>query len=362
MSIRRPFFGFTLVELLVVIAIIGILIALLLPAVQAAREAARRMQCMNNLKQFGIALHNHHASYDRFPGIGATENAAVTTNNMYSVQARLLPFTESTSLHDMIDYEQPVAAATGGMGSPLAFRYHLHDVVQSRIPIMSCPSSTENGLIASGFKRFTDVDNTTFEDCLTAPGNYVLCNGNDIFRIGATMEFDGKKTLKTNGLFHYGSNYSIAAVTDGTSNTIAMSESCNGDGQTRPAMTLDEVRDNKIYKSTIATNLDLSATYADPQALAAANTGSYTQGSNRCTSWVFGAPYCSVFSAFLPPNSTIPSCNWMNYGYYAASSNHSGGVNILRVDGSTTFVSETINYKTWKAMATISGGETESMQ
>jgi prepilin-type processing-associated H-X9-DG protein len=351
------------VELLVVIAIIGVLIALLLPAVQAAREAARRMSCTNNLKQFGLALHNYHATMDCFPGLGNEGNAVGTspTNQMYSVQARILPFMEGVAIHEKIDYKQGNGQATAGMGSKVGFFYHLYDVVGTRLTVMQCPSSANSGLVNGVFARYTDAANSSFEDCETAPINYVLCNGDDIFRISAGTEFNSKKTLKTNGLFHYLSCYNIAAVTDGTSNTWAMSEAANADGQAYSAMSIDEVAEKKLHRFLIGSNLSLkdssNNTWADPATLKANNTGNQNWNAQRGTSWIIGAPYCSVFSAFLPPNSTIPSANWMNFGFYGASSYHSGGVNTLRVDGSVTFISDTINYSAWRAGATIADGE-----
>lgn len=98
----RPLHGFSLVELLVVITIIGILVSLILPAVQAAREAARRMTCSNNLKQIGLALHNYHSQHTCFPGLGASSLAS------FSIQARLLPFVEQTNLQNLIDFAQPL--------------------------------------------------------------------------------------------------------------------------------------------------------------------------------------------------------------------------------------------------------------
>ncbi|MDR1963336.1 MAG: DUF1559 domain-containing protein, partial [Planctomycetaceae bacterium] len=248
----RPNRGFTLVELLVVIAIIGVLIAMLLPAVQAAREAARRMQCANNLKQYGLALHNYHSTFDCFPGIGNDGNAVLfgatssATSAMYSVQARLLPYMEQQQLHIAIDYSQNLMEG-GSRGAQITFLYHVRDVVQARF--MTCPSDplANDTAIPGSFKRYTNPANSVSEDCPTAPGSYVLCNGDDIFRIG-TSTIDGKATTVTNGLFHYYSCYNIAAVTDGTSNTMAMSEAAISDGQTYPAMTLAEVQDAKLHR------------------------------------------------------------------------------------------------------------------
>lgn len=366
MNVRKSKFGFTLVELLVVIAIIGILIALLLPAVQSAREAARRMQCNNNLKQFGLALHNYHSTFDCFPGIGNDGRVTVDslTNSAYSVQARLLPYMEFASLHDLIDYSQALYTGGGHSGSS-AFGYHVHDAVQMHPSFMTCPSDPmSRQLIPGAFDRYTDAEHSATETCPTAPGSYVLCSGNNVFRISATTEWNDQKTLKTGGLFHYGSAYNIAAVTDGTSNTMAMSEAAISDGQSYSSMSIEDVQDKKLYKHLVGVTFTLKDgsgnVWSDPDTLAANNTGNKSWASYRCSSWILGAPYCSIYGAFLPPNSKVPSANWMNHGIYGAYSYHSGGVNVLRVDGSVGFVSDTINYDVWKGAATIGGGEVMS--
>ncbi|GHT23987.1 Ta11 non-LTR retroelement [Planctomycetales bacterium] len=364
MSKRKRLFGFTLVELLVVIAVIGVLISLLLPAVQAARAAARRMSCANNLKQFGLGLHNFHTTYNRFPGIGNDGEVGTSpTNQMYSVQARLLPYMEAASTYVGIDFEKPLVQSTGGMGAALAFSYDLREIIQQNLPVMLCPSVKNDSLVDAGFRVYTDEEKTTFVSTKTAPGNYVLCSGDGIFRISQTTEFDGKKTLVTGGLFHYFSKYNSSSIIDGLSNTLAMSESLFPDGDDYPQMTLSEIqnRSDDAHKFLIGSNLTLrdsqNNTWKAPETLQANNTGSYSYNLNRCASWIFGSPYCTTFSTFLLPNSKIPSCNWMNFGYYSAASNHTGGVNVLRADGSVCFISDTIDYTLWKAAATIAGEE-----
>jgi prepilin-type N-terminal cleavage/methylation domain-containing protein len=367
--------GFTLVELLVVIAIIGMLIALLLPAVQAAREAARRMSCTNNLKQFGLALHNYHASFDCFPGMGSDGHGMTgssLTNSMFSVQARLLPYMEQQQLHGLIDYSKGLIAAGGGHSGTPAFGFHVHDAVQLLLPLMTCPSDPQGKKLATGggFQRFTDATEATTEDCPTAPGSYVLNFGSDIFRISRTTEWNGEKKLETNGLFYYDSCLGINAVTDGTSNTLAMSEAAISDGN-RPAtsMTLQEIKDAKLEKMltiTLAMSrapLATGTTYdlvANPSAVASGlGASAYGVAAYRGCSWIAGAPYSSVFGTFIEPNSRIiPSVNWMNHGIYGATSYHPGGVVVVLVDGSVRFVSETINYETWRSAGTVGGGET----
>jgi len=125
--------GFTLVELLVVIAIIGILVGLLLPAVQAAREAARRMSCSNNVRQIGLATMNYEAALKRFPGL--------LGSSTYSAQARILPYMEQNSLHDLINYNRPLL-----LGPVFAARFDpaLANVISQRIPTFLCPSDGED--------------------------------------------------------------------------------------------------------------------------------------------------------------------------------------------------------------------------
>lgn len=365
MSTRKSLSGFTLVELLVVIAIIGVLIALLLPAVQSAREAARRMQCSNNLKQYGLALHNYHSSLDCFPGIG-TDGHGVTgtsaTNSNYSIQARLLPYLEMPHLHGLIDYKKPLIASGSGMGGLPTFGHHVYEVISKRISFMTCPSDPmAYQLLPSEQEVFTNAAETVSEHAMTAPGSYMTCTGDDIFRTSTTTAYNGIKGYKTNGLFHIDSCYNIAAVTDGTSNTMAMSEACISDGQTYANMSIQAVQEAKLQHHLLGSSFTLATnpTDPDPETLAANNSGSKGWKATRGIVWIFGAPQYSAYGAFLPPNSKYPSMNRMNNGYFGAYSYHAGGVNVLRVDGSVILVSNTIDYETWKAAATIAGSESQ---
>ncbi|MBU4272558.1 MAG: DUF1559 domain-containing protein, partial [Planctomycetes bacterium] len=150
----RP--GFSLVELLVVITIIGILISLLLPAVQAAREAARRMSCANNLKQIGLALHNYHSHYNCFPGLGTT------TSTSFSVQAKLLPFVEQENLRNLIDFTQPLYL---GSSHSQTLNPAQAAAARTRLSLFRCPS---------------DAGEDMYEEKpgeVLAGGNYVVCGG-----------------------------------------------------------------------------------------------------------------------------------------------------------------------------------------
>jgi prepilin-type processing-associated H-X9-DG protein len=354
----------------VVIAIIGVLIALLLPAVQAAREAARRMSCTNNLKQLGIGLHNYHSTFDCFPGIGNAGNIATTTSpthDQYSVKATLLPYLELPQLHGLIDYSKGLTDG-GGHDGAYSFGYHVYNAIETQVSPFNCPSDPRSRTLITGkVERYTDAAHSASEICATAPGNYVVCHGDQGFPVGTSSKVNGVTyATKTNGLFHYFSCYSIASVTDGTSNTMAMSESIIGDGTILAATPLTTIQANKLYREKIGVTITWITT--DPwnseftyENLAANYTT--TGGANpkwdgsRCIAWIHGIPYSSVYTAFLLPNSKVPSAMRMNTGFYGSYSYHSGGVNVLRVDGSGTFVSDTINYATWRAAATRDNGE-----
>ncbi|MDR2346008.1 MAG: DUF1559 domain-containing protein [Planctomycetaceae bacterium] len=375
---RLKFLAFTLVELLVVIAIIGVLIALLLPAVQAAREAARRMSCSSNLRQFGIALHNYHSVYECFPGIGSDGHGMVgssMTNSVYSVQSRLLPFMEQESLQGMINYNNPLISSGGGHAGASAFGFHVHDIVQTFLSIMTCPSDPNRRTLSTGgsYNRYTDSAETTTESCPTAPCSYMICYGSDIFRISQSTMWNGILTFKTDGLFHYDSCISINAISDGTSNTVAMSESAIC-GPNLPASftNAQEIFDQKLEKVLTITTTN-TAIISDgstnrmlrpnPQDIRSQLTGTINVGRYRGCSWVHGAPYATVFGTFIEPNSSskhIPSINWMNHGLYSAASYHTNGINVLLADGSVHFVNNSVDYNTWRGAGTISNGEVSS--
>ena len=335
--------GFTLVELLVVIAIIGMLIGLLLPAVQAAREAARRMQCSNHLKQFGLAAHNYHSALDCFPGLGA--DSATT----YSVQARLTPYMERQEIHDMIDFNTPIMHGTGHTAT---FNPTIIPWAKASAPFFRCPSD--------GAAKEIPSDLAVGENF--APSNYVVCTGSGLAKPGDySAMMPGYDGVKTNGLFHFTSAYNIAAVTDGTSNTMMMSESGIGDGSdkiTGSELSLADCKKQKrqrILYGQLSGSEHLAA--SDPVALEAGLNPPTYWLTNRCTTWIIGRFHYTTYGAFLLPNSETPSAWYMNGGHFSAQSYHSGGVNILLVDGSVRFVPNTISYDCWKAAATIAQAE-----
>jgi prepilin-type N-terminal cleavage/methylation domain-containing protein/prepilin-type processing-associated H-X9-DG protein len=353
-------FGFTLVELLVVIAIIGVLIALLLPAVQAAREAARRMSCTNNIKQWGLAMHNYHDTHERFPNLG------YASANSFSIQALLLPYAEQTALHSLIDY----SLATNNAA--------LYPAVRTKLPFSLCPSDpTKKSIYCKALTTNTEV----------APNSYVVCTGPQYTAAAQISNPEAGvsiSSLVTGGLFHFwtaggtgmggtataqSNVYSFNSVTDGTSNTMAMSESIVGPGSSASILSADVT--GLSYTSAVSsgqyrtlmisggTAMFAATTPAELETLVSTSTSWF---ADRCATWMIGRMQYTAYGAFLAPNSKVPSAWYsMNCGFLAARSYHTGLVNVLLVDGSVHSIADSINLDSWKALSTINQGEVYSL-
>ena len=334
--------AFTLVELLVVIAIIGILIALLLPAVQAAREAARRSQCTNHLKQLGLALHNYHDTYGSFPFRQGGTPQQDHNWERRSGFVGLLPFIEQAPLYQTISNRFTQGGTTYPAWGPPPWDGN-YTPWDAQVPALLCPSDP------NGNKNSTDHGRTNYR-----------------FSTGDTIN-DNTGRTNNRGLFPYRNVCKFRDVTDGTSNTIAMSERGLGPNagrkiiaavamgipgiDTNPTLCLDTRDTNGMYKSSV----------------------SIRDGSGA--RWCDGVPLYTGFSTVFAPNS--PSCmydtNWDgNWGIFAPSSYHPGGVNGVMADGAVRFFSETINtgnlsaanvtsgpspYGVWGAFGSKDGGE-----
>ncbi len=339
MSHSRGRHGFTLIELLVVIAIIGVLIALLLPAVQAAREAARRSQCTNNLKQIGLALHNYHSTHTRFP-MGATrQNDRVghsATWNNWSVHALLLPYLEQQTIYNAANFKLASVGSVAGAVNKT--------VRVTRLAAFMCPSDGEVGL--------------------SRLNNYFASEGTSTWR---------GTQAKSTGMFTYRLSYGIRDVTDGVANTVAFSEALVG------------YRDERSNANPRNSVTGVSPMGADGFNAWTIGWNKIQQGLNACTSafksggssksirntlgqyWCVGANGQTMFNTIIGPNSQkfqwascrfgCNGCNVDQSSFIRATSNHSGGVNVLFGDGSVHFIKNSINRKTWWSLGTRANNE-----
>jgi prepilin-type N-terminal cleavage/methylation domain-containing protein/prepilin-type processing-associated H-X9-DG protein len=304
--------GFTLVELLVVIAIIGILIALLLPAVQAARESARRTQCTNNMKQLGLAFHNFHGRAKRFPmGYGELRPGTYGSGASAGVEwpwcMRLLADIEETALHDLIDWD-----LNPGGGHEV-----LHPVLGATISGFLCPSDP------AVERRWNDT-----AECVPSIPNWtygrISYAGN--FGIGP-MEAPIPPRIR--GVLGHNRGARMGQITDGTSNTALMCELIVGNGCT--------IRGTHSYDEGPAYMHDFTPN--DPTPDRVRWCGEQDKDAGSCV-----------------------QISQQNQVVHTARSYHPGGVNLARCDGSVAFLGESIDLKLWWALASYDGGEPATFQ
>ena len=303
--------GFTLIELLVVIAIIAILVALLLPAVQQAREAARRTQCKNNLKQLGLAIHNYHDTHGCLPiaDVDGTVNAV-------SAHARLLPYLEQTNLYTRVDFNVPYDHPNNAV--PRA----------TELPVFRCPSYPTRLPAAIGGRN-----------------NYYWNAGNGIvmYATGAAGQ------PNPNGIIYHNKRYRFNDITDGLSNKSAMAEKLTGDGNNGVSTPrVDTYRPGTYPNNAAEATLQCNA----------ANVNDLSQQgySNVGGPWLQQYHSTNQYNHVLPPNGR--SCMFPP-GRIAttANSQHTGGVQLVLCDGSVRFVSENLDIGTWRNLGSIDGGE-----
>jgi len=332
--------AFTLVELLVVIAIIGILIALLLPAVQAAREAARRSQCTNNLKQITLALHNFHDSRGAFP-VGSPSKTCTGYETIPGWQYRwgplamLTPYMEQFNVYKSLNLDVPLYGHTGVYNGPgVGVHPSNQGPVSQEISFFYCPS-----------------DKSQKVEPAFGATNYMACWGRSAPTSTGTAMFD------TDGLFNDKSGIRFADVIDGTSNTAAFSETILPDPNMPSSGGVVLTQDNKDLVIVGAPSSggpflteDWCSRFGQPVAAR----------PNRGARWVDGFVLYTAYYHWQGPNSPIPDCSkWapLRSLWQSARSRHPGGVNVGFADGSIRFVSSTVDLNVWRAAGSRNGGE-----
>jgi prepilin-type N-terminal cleavage/methylation domain-containing protein/prepilin-type processing-associated H-X9-DG protein len=326
--------GFTLLELLVAIAVIGILVALLVPAVQAARESARRLKCRSNLKQIGIALHAYHDSHRVLPfGCGPDDDGPVSSigslgARRYSAQSQLLPYLEQANVYSLIDFQVATfhPFVNAGMGEPQLNEIGQSEAINGRaavvtIPVFLCPSDLDRLQILWGHN------------------NYRGCNGGSWSgRLG-------------DGMFGQVSSVRFGNVSDGLSNTAMFSERCKG------------TWDDTLYDH-LSDLYDLRGIWSEETfrqecgGLTPERARIYRQEIDSGQNWLEGNMNWTRYNHLLGPNR-ISCKNGITWDGVAmtASSRHPGGVNLLLGDGAARFVSDQIDEQVWRNIGTIRGDE-----
>lgn len=310
---RRPLHGFTLVELLVVITIIGILISLLLPAVQAAREAARKMQCSNNIKQISLGMLNYESQHKCFPpGHLETGTNGSSYRHQFSFAAFLLPFIEQQNIYNLINWK----LGSSDTANKTAGAIWINTFICPTDPI-------EKGYVADGY----------------APTNYLANQG-----IKCECRLNCADSNTCTGVFGHNTFMRVCDIKDGLSNTLCVSETLKGDGDT------SSLDDNYIYNTSgsfTADDIDACQSVAPGQ-------------SNRACRWIDGKTYYNMFNASRAPNDPRVDCLASSNGCsnFAARSAHPGGVNASLMDGSVHYLTDSISVTIMQALGTKAAGET----
>ena len=350
--------AFTLVELLVVIAIIGILIGMLLPAVQLVREAARRTECANKVRQLALAMHNHESAYQRFPvnqiGPGLPNPDGSFSTGYYSWFVPLLPFMEQDAIHDQFN----LAVNNGdGDGYKVSSDHVNAFAVHSWIDSLICPSDNpgpDNSVILGSANP--------------APSSYV---GNAGWPSRATG-FAGERTIpgRFNGVvalhhpsrpvsWHSKQGVTIGSIADGTSNTALISERLVQTGNSAGAI---QDGDDRLQSLHILERVETLPEIVDQMSSTHAHV---FESAHLGRSWSSGSSLVApTYMHVQPPNGTMGHYNTsMNEGDFVVtpSSNHPGGVNLALADGSVRFVSNSVSLEIWWAVGSRDDGQPGSL-
>jgi prepilin-type N-terminal cleavage/methylation domain-containing protein/prepilin-type processing-associated H-X9-DG protein len=334
----RP--GFTLIELLVVIAIIAILIALLLPAVQQAREAARRSQCKNNLKQMGLALHNYYDVYGMFPPSRGITTSGVSSNggdngNYYksrSVHLALLPYLDQGPLYQKFNQDWTFDYSTNLTNS------------RTKLAVFRCPSDMP--YLATAATMATG----SFRD---APGNN--------YGVNAGPNTFWTSTVPSHGMFNKNRVVTFGDIQDGSSNTIAVLESIVSDGNDSVFNTLTDIVKGGTTNwpgDTFWTQAQINA--YGPSCLTQGASAHYSIGRGH---WANGLTGITIFNTLVTPNWEYPDCDVFTGGVtdgrgtYGARSRHTGGAHALMGDGAVRFMSDSVDLNSWQALGGIGDGK-----
>jgi prepilin-type N-terminal cleavage/methylation domain-containing protein/prepilin-type processing-associated H-X9-DG protein len=320
--------GFTLVELLVVIAIIGILTMLLLPAIQAAREAARRMQCSNNLKQIGLAMQSHISTLGVLPNCGQQ-----AMKSDYSPLAQLLPYYEEKSLRNLIDFRINM-----GHSALVDLPVELRPAAATVVSLFLCPSDVE--------KPIHDSKQPSGLIIQVAGSNYAM-NG------GSTK--DGKTSImaETDGVCYCGAKLRQKDIRDGTTHTLAFTETRIGPGD---SVSSSDTPNMQIYRAQLGSASVLLSAAATAEAGGTVSASSWD--GTRANYWLRGYPVGGpILNGRFTPNNSIPDLIAQSGRLTAARSRHLGGVNVCFCDGNVQFVNDSISKEGWQALWTRSGSD-----